>query len=67
VLREAERYYSHPRSLKSFVDYDLGTRDCWLIAYVLENKLFSFSLLPPKSLVAELLCREQFLPLFDAE
>lgn len=67
MLREAEHSCSHLKSLKSFVDYDLGMRHCWLIARILENKWFSFSLLPPKSLIAELLCREQFLPLFDTE
>ena len=60
ALREAECYYSHSRSLKSFVGYDLGMRDCWLVAHILENKLFSFSLLPPKSLIAELSAESSF-------
>lgn len=40
------------------MDYDLGVKDCWRIAHILEKKLFSFSLLPPQSLMAVLRCRE---------
>lgn len=67
VLWEGEQYYSHSRSLKSFVDYDPKMRDCWLIAHILENNLFLFCPLPPKILIASLLCREQFLRLFNDE